>query len=130
VSHAPAAGTRLLCSTRRIPLDRTDKRLSAQPLIGRAGHGNAIARKGHVWLAGRQTKCCNVEGQLNLERTPDTLGTTKPMPLTGKRKQDVPNAPARKRLGHDLGLVWRHHGVLQPMHQQHRADNPVHEMHR
>ena len=52
------------------------------------------------------------------------------MPLTGKGKQHVPNAPAIKRLRHDLGLNRRHHGVLQPVQQQHRPGNPVDGMQR
>ena len=52
------------------------------------------------------------------------------MPLTTNGKQEVPNAPALKRLRHDLGLARRHHGVLQPMHQQHRTGDPVHGMQR
>jgi hypothetical protein len=52
------------------------------------------------------------------------------MPLTGNGKQQVPNAPTLQRLGHDLGLNRRHHGVLQPMHQQHRAGDPVDSMQR
>jgi hypothetical protein len=34
-----------------------------------------------MWLAGHQPQRCDVEGQLNLKRTPDAVGTTKPMPL-------------------------------------------------
>ena len=52
------------------------------------------------------------------------------MPLTGNGNQEVLNAPALQRLGHGLGLAWRHHGVLQAMHQQHRPGDPVHEMQR
>jgi hypothetical protein len=81
-------------------------------------------------LAGRQPQRFNVERQFNLKRTPNALGMTKPMPLTGKGKQDVPNAPAIKRLGHDLSLNRRHHRDLQPMHQQHRPGDPIHGMQR
>jgi hypothetical protein len=52
------------------------------------------------------------------------------MPLIGEGKQDVPDAPALKRLGHDLGLARRHHSVLQPMHQQYRTGDPVNGMQR
>jgi hypothetical protein len=50
------------------------------------------------------------------------------MSLTGEGKEEVPNALATKRLDHDLSLHRRHHGVLQPMHQQHWAGDPIHEM--
>ena len=104
--------------------------LPAQPLIGRAGCDRPIGGEKHVGLTGRQPERFNVEGQLGREGTPDALGTAKPMPLTGKCEQDVPNTPALKCLGQGLGLHWRHHGVLQPMQQQHRPGNPVDSMQR
>ena len=45
--------------------------LPAQPLIGRAGRDRVIGSERHIGHAGRQPERCKVEGQLNLERTPD-----------------------------------------------------------
>jgi hypothetical protein len=71
-----------------------------------------------------------VEGQLGLKRTLDAIGPTKSMPFAREGNEELSDPPTSERFRHDLGLAWRYHGVLQPMHQQHRTGDPIDGMHR